>query len=60
MSYALGALWLFLAALAVVQSVIADDSTGRWLAALQCVLGVGLGFAALASAGGKVCREEHR
>jgi hypothetical protein len=59
-SHVLGTLWLFLAALAVVQFVIADDSTERWLAGVQFLLAVGLGIAAFASAKDRGDREDHR
>jgi hypothetical protein len=42
--YAIAAIWLTLAALAVAQRLLADDSRGRWLAGVQCSIGLGLGI----------------
>ncbi len=49
-SYVLAALWLFLVALAVGQFVLAKDSTGRWLAGLQCLCWLSLAIAYVAAA----------
>jgi hypothetical protein len=37
-----GAVWSLLAALAIYQWVLADDSRGRWLAGVQCLLAIAL------------------
>ena len=44
---ALGWLWLVFATLAAYQWLVADDSRGRWLAGVQCVLALGLGVGQL-------------
>ena len=38
----MAAFWLIFTGLALTQWIFADDSRGRWLAGVQCVLGVGL------------------
>jgi hypothetical protein len=40
--YIAGIGWSVIAALAVYQWVLADDSRGRWLAGVQCVIAPGL------------------
>jgi cadmium resistance protein CadD (predicted permease) len=44
LAYALGAGWLLLAALGVVQFLIADDAPEWWLAGLEILLALGLGI----------------
>jgi hypothetical protein len=48
--YAIAAVWLTLAALAVAEWLLAESSEGRWLAGVQCVIGLGLGIAYLVQA----------
>jgi hypothetical protein len=48
--YSIAAIWLILAVLAVAQWLFADDSKGRWLAGIQCFIGLVLGIAYLVQA----------
>ena len=46
-----GVLWLAFAAFAVIQWLLADDGSGaRWLAGVQCVLGLALALAVFVEA----------
>jgi hypothetical protein len=49
-SYSLAALWLVFTGIAVSLWIDADDSRGRWLAGIQCVLGVSLVIISLVQA----------
>jgi cadmium resistance protein CadD (predicted permease) len=50
LSIALGAGWLLLAALGLVQFLIGDDATEWWLAGLEIFIAVGLGITFLVQA----------
>jgi len=48
--YIAGTLFLALAALAVAQWLLAEDSGARWLAGVQCVLAIALAVSTFAQA----------
>jgi hypothetical protein len=50
LSFALGAGWLLLAALGVIQFLVGDDATEWWLAGLEIFIAVGLGITFLVQA----------
>jgi hypothetical protein len=59
-SYALATLWLLLVALSVMQLVLAEDPTGRWLAGLQAFCWLSLAIAYLTAARSKSGGQDHR
>jgi hypothetical protein len=51
-----GTVWSLLAALAIYQWVLADDSRGRWLAGVQCLLAIALAIGFFVQARNKTDR----